>query len=106
MKTKKSMLIPVLLIPLVTGCSSLQGPLTDAALGAGGGVLGGALTKGNPYAIAGGAAGGVLLGEGLNAWRAHDQKNAYSTGYNQGRSDGVKSWYWSLQDQQKNPPAQ
>jgi hypothetical protein len=100
----KSILIVMPLITLLAGCAGLQGPLTDAALGAGGGLLGDKLGGGNPYAIAGGAAGGVLLGEGLRAWKKHDEKEAYTTGYVRGRGDSVQQNYWLLQDAQKNPP--
>ena len=63
-------------------------------LGAGGAAIGGVLSKGNPVAIAGGAAGGVLLGEGLHY--ANDKLNdqSYQTGYDKGRSDAVKQQYW------------
>jgi len=51
---------------LFTGCAALTRTTTDVGLGAGGAAIGGVLSKGNPLAIVGGAAGGVLLGEGLH----------------------------------------
>jgi hypothetical protein len=100
----KPKLIPLLVLPLLAGCAQLGRPLTDAALGAGGAYLGHALSDGNPAAIAGGAAGGVLIGEGIHAWKSGQSKKAYGTGYVQGRSDGVKQLYWNLQTQQRAEP--
>lgn len=88
-------------LPLLCGCAGLQRPLTDAALGAGGAYLGNQLSHGNALATAGGAAGGVLLGEGLQALKSRSEKNAYGQGYTQGRSDGVKQTYWNLQARQR-----
>jgi hypothetical protein len=92
-------------LSLLCGCGSLQRPLTDAALGAGGAYLGNKLSHGNPLATAGGAAGGVLLGEGFQALKSNGEKSAYADGYTQGRSDGVKKLYWNLQDQQRERPS-
>jgi outer membrane lipoprotein SlyB len=64
------------------------------ALGAGGAALGGVLSKGNPAAIAGGAAGGVLLGEGLHYANSKQNDKSYQDGYDKGRSDAVKQQYW------------
>jgi hypothetical protein len=88
--------------PLLGGCAGLGRPVADAALGAGGGYLGDKLSGGNPAAIAGGAAGGVLLSEGAQAWKSHGEKAAYTNGYTLGRSDGVKQLYWNLQQQQRS----
>ena len=79
---------------LFTGCAAATRTVTDVGLGAGGAALGGVFSKGNPYAIAGGAAGGVLVGEGLHY--ANDKLNdqSYQTGYDKGRSDAVKQQYW------------
>jgi hypothetical protein len=94
-------LICIALAAVLCGCAGLQRPLTDAALGAGGGFLGDKLSGGNPAAIAGGAAGGVLLSEGFQALKTRSEKNAYTNGYTLGRSDGVKTLYWNLQQQQR-----
>ena len=79
---------------LFTGCAAVTRPVTDVALGAGGAALGGVLSKGNPAAIAGGAAGGVLLGEGLHYANSKQNDKSYQTGYDKGRSDAVKQQYW------------
>jgi len=97
----KIILISFAALPLFCGCASLQRPVADAALGAGGGYLGDKLSGGNPAAIAGGAAGGVLLSEGVQAWKSHEQRQAYTNGYTLGRSDGIKQLYWNLQQQQR-----
>jgi hypothetical protein len=79
---------------LFTGCAAVTRPITDVALGAGGAALGGVLSKGNPAAIAGGAAGGVLLGEGLHYANSKQNDKSYQDGYDKGRSDAVKQQYW------------
>lgn len=79
---------------LFCGCAAVTRTVTDVGLGAGGAALGGVLSKGNPYAIVGGAAGGVLLGEGLHAANASLNSQSYQTGYDKGRSDAVKQQYW------------
>ena len=79
---------------LFTGCAAVTRTATDVGLGAGGAALGGELTKNNPYAIAGGAAGGVLLGEGLHYANSKQDAQSYQAGYDKGRSDAVKQQYW------------
>jgi hypothetical protein len=98
--------IPILFIPLlVTGCSLLR-PATDIAAGAGGGVLADELSHGNPAITAAGAAGGVLLSEGGFYLAGLEATNAYTAGYEKGRSDAVKQQYWILvnQQHQRNSP--
>ncbi len=79
---------------LFTGCAALTRTTTDVALGAGGAAIGSVLSKGNPVAIVGGAAGGVLLGEGLHYANSKQNDQSYQTGYDKGRSDAVKQQYW------------
>ena len=79
---------------LFTGCAALTRTTTDVGLGAGGAAIGGVLSKGNPLAIVGGAAGGVLLGEGLHYANSKQNDQSYQTGYDKGRSDAVKQQYW------------
>jgi hypothetical protein len=79
---------------LFTGCAAVTRSVTDVGLGAGGAAIGGVLSKGNPVAIAGGAAGGVLLGEGLHYANSKQNDQSYQTGYDKGRSDAVKQQYW------------
>jgi ADP-ribosylglycohydrolase len=79
---------------LFTGCAAVTRPVTDVALGAGGAALGGELSHNNPMAIAGGAAGGVLLGEGLHYANSKQNDKSYQTGYDKGRSDAAKQQYW------------
>lgn len=88
---------------LATGCAQLGRPVTDAVLGGGGAWLGHELSGGNPLASAGGAVGGVLLGEGFHALKTKGEKDAFSRGFQKGRSDGVKELYWNLQAGQRNP---
>jgi hypothetical protein len=94
---KKSLikLVPLAcVVCLFTGCAAVTRTATDVGLGAGGAAIGGVLSKGNPVAIAGGAAGGVLLGEGLHYANSKLNGQSYQTGYDKGRSDAVKQQYW------------
>jgi len=81
-------------LSLFTGCAAVTRTATDVGLGAGGAAIGGVLSKGDPVAIAGGAAGGVLLGEGLHYANSKQNDKSYQTGYDKGRSDAVKQQYW------------
>ncbi len=98
---RKILLIPCLL--LLAGCANLERPVTDMALGVGGGLLASELSNGDPAITAAGAVGGVVLGEGINALRTRQQQKAFGDGYNRGRADGVKSIYWDLVEQQRDP---
>ena len=92
---KSLLLIPLAsVVCLFTGCAALTRTSTDVGLGAGGAAIGGVLSKGNPLAIVGGAAGGVLLGEGLHYANGKLNEQSYQTGYDKGRSDAVKQQYW------------
>jgi hypothetical protein len=91
---------------LVAGCAAVR-PVTDMALGAGGGALANDLSHGNPGITAAGAAGGVLLSEGAFYLSGKQSDKAYVTGYEKGRSDAVKQQYWiqiHQQQQQKTLP--
>lgn len=93
----------ILFLPcLLAGCASLTRPLTDATLGAAGAWIGHELSDGNPLATAGGAAAGVLVGEGVHAWKTKRDHDAYQRGFVKGRSDGVKQLYWNLQAEQRH----
>ena len=78
---------------LFTGCAATR-TISDVGLGAGGAALGSALSKNNPAAIAGGAAGGVLISEGLHYAAKTQADKAFANGYDKGRSDAVKQQYW------------
>jgi ADP-ribosylglycohydrolase len=95
---KNNLIIKFILLAAVgslfSGCAAVTRTATDVGLGAGGAALGGELTHNNPYAIAGGAAGGVLLGESLHYANGRLNTQAYQAGYDKGRSDAVKQQYW------------
>ena len=102
---KSYYLISILFIPLlVTGCAAVR-PVSDMALGAGGGLLANQLSNGNPGITAAGAAGGVLLSEGGFYLAGKASDNAYTTGYEKGRSDAVRQQYWILIHQQQQQKA-
>jgi hypothetical protein len=92
---KKSLLfIPFACVMcLITGCAATR-TISDVGLGAGGAALGGALSKNSPAAIAGGAAGGILISEGLHYAAGKASAKAGQSGYDKGRSDAVKQQYW------------
>lgn len=96
-----SMLLPVLAVSLLTGCAATR-TISDVAMGAGGAALANEMSDGDPVAIAGGAAAGVLVSEGLHYAAKSQAEKAYNSGYNKGRSDAVKQQYWlyvSMQEQ-------
>ena len=78
---------------LFTGCAATR-TISDVGLGAGGAALGGAFSKNNPIAVAGGAAGGILISEGLHYAAKSQADKAFANGYDKGRSDAVKQQYW------------
>ena len=106
MKTKSifltfQTLLGAVVIGLFTGCSAMR-PIDDAALGAGGAYLGNNLSHGNPAGTIAGAAGGVLISEGLHYAAKSQEDKAFTSGYDKGKSDAVKQQYWlyvSLQHQ-------
>jgi len=83
----------MLVISLFTGCAVTR-PISDVAAGAGGAYLGHELSNGDPLATAAGAAGGVILSEGLHFAAKKQSEKAYSAGYDKGKSDAVKQQYW------------
>jgi hypothetical protein len=98
---KPHLLIPIALAAaLITGCSTTR-PISAVAMGAGGAALANDLSDGDPLITAAGAAGGVLLSEGLHYASKKQADRAYATGYEKGRSDAVKQQYWVLVNQQK-----
>jgi hypothetical protein len=86
-------LLAALVVALFAGCAATR-PISDAALGAGGAFLGHELSNGDPIATAAGAAGGVLMSEGLHYAARKQADKAYATGYDKGKSDAVKQQYW------------
>jgi hypothetical protein len=89
------------IVGLFAGCAATR-PIGDTVLGAGGAYLGHELSDGNPIATAAGAAGGVLLSEGMHYLARKETQKAYAAGYDKGKSDAVKQQYWlyvSLQRQ-------
>ncbi|HTS18511.1 MAG TPA: hypothetical protein VMP11_13135 [Verrucomicrobiae bacterium] len=98
---KTSHLLAILFIPLIlTGCAATR-PISDLAFGAGGAALADKFSNGNPAITAAGAAGGVLVSEGLHYASEKQAQSAYNTGYQKGRSDAIKQQYWVLINQQK-----
>ena len=99
-------LIVLAIAPLVfAGCAATR-PISDIALGAGGGALANELSHGNVAITAAGAAGGVLVSEGLHYASQKQADKEYANGYEKGRSDAVKQQYWILVNQQKEKAEQ
>jgi hypothetical protein len=94
----------IFLVPiLLCGCAATR-PVSDVAMGAGGGALGDYLSNGDPAITAAGAAGGVIVSEGLHYAAKKQSDKAYLNGYEKGRSDAVKQQYWMMVNQQKAKP--
>ena len=94
------MLLCVLVVGLFAGCAATR-PISDTVLGAGGAYLGHELSNGDPLATAAGAAGGVILSEGLHFVAKRQSDKAYAAGYEKGKSDAVKQQYWLYVAMQK-----
>jgi len=86
-------LLAALVVGLFAGCAATR-PIGNVALGAGGAYLGHELSNGDPIATAAGAAGGVILNEGLHYAAKKQSNKAYAAGYDKGKSDAVKQQYW------------
>ena len=102
-----NILLAALVVGLFTGCAITR-PISDTALGAGGAYLGHELSNGDPLATAAGAAGGVILSEGLHFAAKKQSEKAYAAGYDKGKSDAAKQQYWlyvSMQQQRRNQVA-
>ena len=95
-----NIILAALLIGLFAGCAATR-PIADTAFGAGGAYLGHELSNGDPLATAAGAAGGVILSEGLHFAAKKQSDKAYATGYDKGKSDAVKQQYWLYVAMQK-----
>jgi hypothetical protein len=103
---KSIYLIVLALVPLLlNGCAATR-PIGDLAMGAGGAALASEFSNGNPAITAAGAAGGVLVSEGLHYASQKQAEKAYTAGYEKGRSDAVKQQYWILVNQQKEKAEQ
>ena len=105
MKTKlkiyaSNIVLAALVIGLFAGCAATR-PISDTVLGAGGAYLGHELSNGDPLATAAGAAGGVILSEGLHFAAKKQSDKAYAAGYDKGKSDAVKQQYWLYVAMQK-----
>jgi hypothetical protein len=102
-----NIVLAALLVGLIAGCAATR-PISDTALGAGGAYLGHELSGGDPLATAAGAAGGVILSEGLHYAAKKQSDKAYAAGYDKGKSDAVKQQYWlyvAMQQQRRNQVA-
>jgi hypothetical protein len=95
-----NIVLAALLVGLFAGCAATR-PISDTALGAGGAYLGHELSNGDPLATAAGAAGGVILSEGLHYAAKKQSDKAYAAGYDKGKSDAVKQQYWLYVAMQK-----
>jgi hypothetical protein len=87
------LLLVTLIVSLFAGCTATR-PIGDVALGAGGAYLGHELSNGDPLITAAGAAGGVIVSEGLHYAAKKQSDKAYAAGYDKGKSDAVKQQYW------------
>jgi hypothetical protein len=99
-------LISIALVSLLLGGCAATRTISDIGMGAGGAALANELSDGDPLITAAGAAGGVLLSEGLHYASKKQSERAFANGYEKGRSDAVKQQYWILINQQKAKPGE
>lgn len=99
---KPIFLLSIALVSLLAaGCATTR-PISGVVMGAGGAALANELSDGNAAWTAAGAAGGVLLSEGLHYASRKQSERAYADGYDKGRSDAVKQQYWVMVNHQKD----
>jgi len=79
--------------------------IADSLGGAVGAVIAHEASDGSPEWTATGAAGGVLISEGIQRLGNKKAKKAYDDGYDKGRSDAVRQQYWMMVDDQRSDPA-
>ena len=95
--------IPLLLgALLLSGCAGSQRILTGTVAGGMGALAGRSLGKGKPIATALGAGAGVLAGEALQYAIDNRTHDAFSAGFDKGRSDTAKNQYWIMVNHQKS----
>ena len=101
----QTIVVATTLAVLFTGCAGTSPTrVIGDTVGAGGGAaLGSVLGKGNPIAVAAGAAGGLLASDTLQAGSIAASHKSYDAGYEKGRSDTAKQQYHLLLDQQRQP---
>lgn len=78
-----------------TGCAGMR-PIASVVGGAGGAILAHELSGGDLVATGAGAAGGILVSEGLQYAARKEAQKSFLAGYDKGRSDAVKQQYWLL----------
>ena len=94
--------IPLLLgALLLSGCAGSQRVLTGTLGGGVGALAGRSLGNGKPVATALGAGAGVLAGEALQYAMDNRTRDAFSAGFDKGRSDTAKNQYWIMVNHQK-----
>ena len=79
---------------IFSSCQSMPDTAMQAATGAVGAYIGHEVSDGKPEGSVLGAAAGAVAGTAFNHWKDAGEKEAYSTGYESGRSDEVKRLYW------------
>ena len=99
-------LLPLFLVVLIfSGCASdpQQGARNVSAGmavtgAAGGALIGNVIKPGDPLAVAGGAAAGLVAGGAAGSYYTGQVSSAFDQGYLQGQSDNIKRTYWILQN--------
>ncbi|MDE1171721.1 MAG: hypothetical protein PW734_11035 [Verrucomicrobium sp.] len=87
---------------LFGGCTSIPSGLLYDVGGAGAGAAIGSLaTKGNPYATAGGAVGGLAISELAQGAAKKGADTKAKANYDRGQSDSVKELYWAKERAKK-----
>jgi hypothetical protein len=86
---------------LLSGCAGSQRVLTGTLAGGAGALAGRSLGNGKPLATAIGAGAGVLAGEALQYAMNNQTREAFSAGFDKGRSDTAKNQYWIMVNHQK-----
>ena len=94
--------LPLLLgVLLLSGCAGSKRVLTGTVGGGLGALAGRSLGNGKPLATGLGAGAGVLAAEALQYASDERTRDAFSAGFDKGRSDTAKNQYWIMVNHQK-----
>lgn len=93
--------LSLLLLSLVLLSACTTDTLYDVGGAAVGGLAGNILSDGDPLMTAAGAGVGVLGSSLVRGQAAKSRVKSFDDGYNKGRSDSIKQQYWIRQNLQK-----
>lgn len=92
----------LVLVVIMTGCSTAGGVVSDLGLAGAGGVVGYQVSDGKTGGAAAGAAVGYLASKVARSEVGRLQTEAEKRGYDRALNQAVKQQYWIIQEQQRS----